>query len=78
MCLSVPGQLVAVDGASTPRMGTADFGGIRKAICLDAVPDARVGDFVLVHVGYALTVLDENEARSVLQLLGELVSEEGP
>jgi hydrogenase expression/formation protein HypC len=53
-------------------MGKVDFGGVIKAVCLAHVPDARIGDYVLVHVGFALTLLDEDEARRTFDLLAEL------
>jgi hydrogenase expression/formation protein HypC len=59
------------------RMGKIDFGGIRKCACLEHVREAKVGDYVLVHVGYALSRIDEEEARKVFALLQELGELEG-
>ncbi|MDJ0975445.1 MAG: HypC/HybG/HupF family hydrogenase formation chaperone [Planctomycetota bacterium] len=77
MCLSVPGEIVEVDrtdaGKPTARVR---FGGITKEISLDFVPDAEVGEFVLVHVGFALQRIDEAEARATLAEL-ERVAELG-
>jgi hydrogenase expression/formation protein HypC len=78
MCLAVPGRIVSLlpssgehDGASLLR-GKVDFGGIRKEICLEFTPEARPGDYVLVHVGFALTVIDEAEAQHVFESLRQL------
>lgn len=67
MCLAVPGRVVEVfdTDASELRRGKIDFGGIRKEVCLAYTPDAAVGDYVLVHVGFALTVVDEAEANRI-------------
>lgn len=77
MCLAVPGQVVSILDAEVPELRCAqvDFGGIRKQVNLSFTPDARTGDYVLVHVGFALSVLDEVEARRIfedLKTLGEL------
>jgi len=73
MCLAVPGKVVSIkDEDPLLRMGTVDFGGIRKDINLSFVPDAEVGDYVLVHVGFALNTIDEREADRVFQYLDEM------
>lgn len=73
MCLAVPGKVVSIkDEDPLLRMGTVDFGGIRKDINLSFVPDAEVGDYVLVHVGFALNTIDEREADRVFQYLNEM------
>ena len=70
MCLAVPGKLVQVEGDDpTWRSGKVDFGGILKEVNLGCVPDADVGDYVLVHVGFALSLLDEEEAKRVFAWL---------
>lgn len=68
MCLGVPGKIIAVEDGFM-RMGTVDFDGSSLEICLAYVPDAGVGDFVLVHAGFALTQLDEYEAQKTLETL---------
>lgn len=79
MCLAVPGRVLTIGGdGSLTRVGRVDFGGIVKEINLAFVPEAGVGDFVLVHVGFAITVIDEDEAGRVfryLQEIGELADE---
>ena len=69
MCLGVPGQICQIDADAGLRMGTVDFGGVRKQACLEYLPDAELGDWVLVHVGFAITKLDEAAARETLDLL---------
>ena len=73
MCLGVPGKVVAVaqDDAGL-AMGSVEFGGVRKEVCLAWVPEAREGDYVLVHVGFAIARIDEEEARAVFRLLEEM------
>ena len=74
MCLAVPGRLVEImDGGDDAfRAGKVDFGGIRKEINLAYVPEAEIGKYVLVHVGFAISVIDEDEARRVFKYLEEL------
>ncbi|MGV9232723.1 HypC/HybG/HupF family hydrogenase formation chaperone [Streptomyces nigra] len=72
MCLAVPGKVVAVEDGSDPLTGLIDFGGVRKQACLEYVPDVRVGEYVIVHVGFALQRLDEESALSSLKLFEEL------
>ena len=74
MCLAVPGKIVTVVEEENLglRRGKVDFGGIRKEVCLDYTPEATLGDYVLVHVGFALAVVDELEAQRVFEALREL------
>ena len=74
MCLAVPGKIISIveDNNLGLRRGRVEFSGIRKEVCLDYTPDARVGDYVLVHVGFALTVVNEMEAYRVFEALREL------
>lgn len=72
MCLGVPARITTISGDGPLRMGNVDFGGVAREICLDWVPEARVGDYVLVHVGFAIGVIDEAEAQETLRLLAEL------
>ena len=73
MCLAVPGKIIAVtegaDDAALGRGGTVDFQGSRVEVCLAMTPDAGVGDWVLVHAGFAITQLDETEARETWEYL---------
>ena len=72
MCLGIPGKVVARYEEHGISMGKVDFGGISKQVCLEHVPHAAVGDYVLVHVGYALARLDEEEALRVFEFLEEM------
>ena len=67
MCLGVPGKITAVSETDDEvlRMGTVDFGGVTREVCLAYVPEAVPGDYVIVHVGFAITQLDEDEAQTV-------------
>jgi hydrogenase expression/formation protein HypC len=73
MCLAVPGRIVSVvEGDGLSRTGRVDFGGIRKEVSLAFVPEALEGDYVLVHVGFAIARVDELEARKVFEYLKEI------
>ena len=73
MCLAVPGKILEMKGDDPlTRTGRVSFGGIVKEINLAYVPEAKIGDYVIVHVGFALSVLDEIEARKTLEYLQEM------
>ena len=72
MCLAVPGKVVSIDHQADPLTGMIDFGGVRKEACLEYLPDVRVGEYVIVHVGFALQRLDEESARQTLELFENL------
>ena len=77
MCLAIPGKITAITAEldQTFRMGKVSFGGVNKEVNLSMVPEARVGDYVMVHVGVAISVVDEEEAQLTfryLQQIGEL------
>lgn len=73
MCLAVPGKVLSVSaGDELMRTGRIDFGGVIKEASLVYVPEARPGDYVLIHVGFALAVIDEEEAARVFELLRQL------
>ncbi len=70
MCLAIPGKILSVRGEDpATRTGRVSFGGVAKEICLDLVPEAGVGDYVMVHVGFAISRVDEEEARKTYELL---------
>ena len=73
MCLGVPMKLVEVEG----RQGKAELDGVARRIGIDLVPDAKVGDYVIVHAGYAIQILDEKSAQETLALLAEVGALEG-
>ncbi len=72
MCLSLPGKIISIDDTSDLRMAEVDFGGVKREICVEWVPEAKIGDYVLAHVGTALTVLDETSAMESITALNEL------
>lgn len=73
MCLAVPGKVLSISGDDElTRIGRVDFGGVIKEASLIYVPEARAGDYVLVHVGFAIAVIDEIEAARVFELLRRL------
>lgn len=69
MCLAVPGRVVAIEGDGELRSARIDFGGIMRQASLCFVPETEVGDYVLVHVGFAITRVDEDVARETLEAL---------
>jgi hydrogenase expression/formation protein HypC len=72
MCLGIPGKVTDTYREHGVLMGKVDFGGVSKRVCLEHVPDARPGEYVLVHVGFALSKLDEAEAARVFEYLRQL------
>ena len=73
MCLAIPGELLSIeDTGSLTRSGKVSFGGIVKDVCLAYVPDAQVGDYVIVHVGFALQKIAKDEAEQVFKYLNEM------
>jgi hydrogenase expression/formation protein HypC len=74
MCLAIPGKLLAITAQldETFRTGKVSFGGIQKEVNLYMVPEAKVGDYVLVHVGVAINVVDEEEAKQTFQFLKDM------
>ena len=72
MCLGVPGKVMEVYEANGMRMGKVDFGGIVKEACLAYVPEVEVGDYTIIHVGFAITKLDEEAAQESLALFREM------
>jgi len=71
MCLSVPGKIVKVDGVNA----IVDFGGSRREISIMLVPDVKVGDYVLVHAGFAIQILEEEEAKKTIDVFKEVYNE---
>lgn len=69
MCLALPGKIVSISRDEDLLMGDVDFSGLRKKVCLAYTPEAAIGDYVIVHVGFAISILDEKEAKSTLDLL---------
>jgi hydrogenase expression/formation protein HypC len=69
MCLAIPGKILSRDINNGIRVGRVQFGGISREACLDFVPEASVGDYVIVHVGFAISVVDREEAERSYELL---------
>ena len=70
MCLAVPGKIISVEGDDPIlRAGKVNFGGVIKRVNLSYVPEAKAGDYVIVHVGFALSIVDEEEAKQVFEYL---------
>ncbi len=74
MCLGIPGKIVEVFEQNGLPMGKVEFGGILKDVCLAYTPEVKPGDYVLVHVGFAIGQIDEAEARETMELLNEVAA----
>ena len=75
MCLAIPGKIESIIGPNHDilnKKGKVNFGGILKEVCLSYVPEAQVGDYVIVHVGFALSVVDQTEALKVFEYLKQM------
>ena len=71
MCLAIPGQVVSIEQSNGMRMGRVQFGGIVRQASLEFTPEAQIGDYVLVHVGFAISRIDAEEAERTYRLLDE-------
>ena len=69
MCLAIPGKIESFEEAEYPKMGKVNFGGIKKSVCFEMLPEAKVNDYVLVHVGFAISIVDEEDAMETLRML---------
>lgn len=81
MCLAIPGKVLEIDSSGPLKMSKVDFGGIKKSVCVEWIEDVKVGEYVIVHVGCAISKMDEQEALTTLDLLhqmGDLKTELGP
>jgi len=72
MCLAVPGKVIEIHRNDLILMGKVDFGGVLREVCLEAVPEVKLGDYVIIHAGFALNILSEQEAEDSLQAFREL------
>lgn len=72
MCLGIPGKITDVYEKNDLPMGKVDFNGIAKEVCLVYVPEAKVGEYALVHVGFAISLMDEEEAQETLKLIQQI------
>jgi len=73
MCLGVPGKIVETYQAGGLKMGKVDFGGVVRETCLEYVPQAEIGDYVVIHVGFAISLVSEEEAQATLEILREIM-----
>jgi hydrogenase expression/formation protein HypC len=72
MCLAIPGKIISINTEETePLMGRVNFGGVIKEVCFDFIPDAKIGEYVMVHVGFALERVNEEEAKKTLDAFAE-------
>jgi hydrogenase expression/formation protein HypC len=72
MCLGIPGKIVEIYSSGALRMGKIDFGGVFREACIETLPEAKVGDYTIIHAGFALSLLSEEEANETLAALREL------
>ena len=72
MCLGVPGKVIEIYESGGLKMGKVDFGGVVRETCLAYVPEIEIGDYTIIHVGFAISQLSEEEAQATLELLREL------
>lgn len=72
MCLGIPGKVIEIYQANDMKMGKVDFGGVIKEACLDFLPDIQIGDYTIIHVGFGISQLDEEEAQRTLEMLREM------
>jgi hydrogenase expression/formation protein HypC len=72
MCLAIPGKVLAINRTATPLMGNVSFSGIKRQVCLECIPEVQVGEYVVVHVGFAISKIDEEDALETLRLLKEM------
>ena len=81
MCLAVPGKIVSIDESNPElKMAKVNFSGVSKEVCIECLSDVSIGDYVLVHVGFALNKIDEKDAEETLKILREMgdIEEENP
>jgi hydrogenase expression/formation protein HypC len=72
MCLGIPAKVVELYKTNDIRMAKVDFGGIIKEVCMEYLPEVKVGDYTIIHVGFGLSILDEKEALETLDLLKQI------
>ncbi len=73
MCLGVPGKVNEIYEANGLKMGKVDFGGVKREVCLEYVPEVEIGQYVIVHVGFAINMMSEEEAEETLDLLRQII-----
>lgn len=75
MCLGIPGKVISIDHSSTLLESKIDFGGLSKTVSLAMTPEAKPGDYVIVHVGFAISIIDEHQAQLLLHTLKQLMED---
>ncbi len=75
MCLAIPGKVVEINEENGLKMGIVDYSGTRSSACLEYVPEAEIGQYVIVHAGFAISVIDEEEAQKTLALWDEIAEQ---
>ena len=73
MCLGIPGKIIEIDDSKELRMAKVDFGGVVREACLAYLPEAEIGDYTVIHVGFAISLLSEEEAQASLEMLREII-----
>ena len=76
MCLAVPGKIIDIFKKNNLRMCNIDFGGSVREACLDLVPEAKIGDYTIIHVGFAMSIISEEEAQKTLDLIREIAAQD--
>lgn len=74
MCLAIPGKITEIYESGGLKMGKIDFGGVTREACLEYIPEASIGDYTIIHVGFALNVISEEDANETFKLLNEIIS----
>ena len=72
MCLGIPGKIIEIEDSIGMKMAKIDFGGVIRSACIEAIPEAKVGDYTIIHAGFALNILSESEAMETLNLLQQI------
>jgi hydrogenase expression/formation protein HypC len=75
MCLGIPAKVIELYRKDGVRMARVDFGGVVKEVCMEYLPEAKLGDYTIVHVGFSLSIIDEQEAMETLELLRQIDSQ---
>ena len=74
MCLGVPGKILEIYEKQGLRMAQVDFSGVKREACIEHVPEAKVGDYAIIHVGFAISLLSEEEAQETMDLLRQIIA----
>jgi hydrogenase expression/formation protein HypC len=74
MCLAIPGKITEIYESGGLKMGKIDFGGVTREACLEYIPEASIGDYTIIHVGFALNIISEDEANETLKLISDIAN----